>query len=826
MIYPESFENKVGFDRVKAAVQEKCQTWQAKARIEDIAFLTDRIEIVRLLATTEEMKSILIMENFPDRGYVDIDKALPKFRTPGAYLEAAELHNLRTALATMGRICAFFHDRRKEAYPSLAALVRAVQPMPELIEAIDDILDNRGLILDKASEQLYGIRMNIQSTRALIQKRVQAIYKRAHQEGLIDGQLGLTMRNGHHVLPVIASFKRRLKGVVVDASASGRTVFIEPLEIIELNNKIRELEFAEQREIIRILMAITNEMRPSSSNIEMLCNLLIEFDFIRAKAAYAIDTRAGAPFVVKELKIDLLRARNPLLIQSLSNERKEIVPLDIRLNKLQRILIVSGPNAGGKSVCIKTVGLLQYMLQCGLLIPASENSEVGVFKNIFIDIGDGQSIENDLSTYSSHLRDMKFFVERATPHTLIMIDEFGTGTDPAIGGAIAEAVLSNILKKGAFGLITTHYSNLKYFASTTEGVANGSMGFDVERLRPLFKLEIGAPGSSYAFEIARKIGVPEEILIDAERKVGKKSMKLETSKETIDRDRQELEAKLERAKLREAQLEEMCEKYHQELLTVKETRKKLIADAKAEAKAILASVNKTIENTIKTIKESQADSEQTKAARNEIEALKESVATDAAEDKALEQRIAEVDKRRRRLGKGGGEAVAGGGSAGGKNAANEEIARGTRIKIIGHKSVGEVVSISGSNVVAAIGSMIVHVPIDRVSALSNEEYRKMVKQNIPLPSYNSELSMKRLNFKPVLDLRGENVASAVEQTIALIDEAIMCEVNEVRIIHGKGNGILKTEIRRSLRSLATPLQFADEIEEAGGAGITVITLGK
>ncbi|MDR2423246.1 MAG: Smr/MutS family protein [Prevotellaceae bacterium] len=816
MFYPENFEQKVGFDKVKAAVQVKCQTWKAKQQVEEIVFLTNRNAIELLLQQTAEMKSILMMEAFPDRGYVDIDKSMPKLKTEGAYFEASEVDLLRTALTTMGRICAFFTDVRKEKYPLLARMAGRVKPMPELIEEIDKILDRHGLILDNASKTLYGIRMNIKATRALIQKRIQAIYKKAHQDGLIDGQLGLTIRNGHHVVPVIASFKRRLKGIVVDASASGRTVFIEPLEIVELNNKIRELEFAEQREIIHILTVITASMRPSAHNIELLCNLLVEFDFIRAKAAYAIDTWAGKPLIVQDLQIELMKARNPLLIQTLSKEKKEIVPLNITLNRKQRILIVSGPNAGGKSVCIKTVGLLQYMMQCGLLIPASENSEMGVFKNIFIDIGDGQSIENDLSTYSSHLRDMKFFVERATPHSLIMIDEFGSGTDPSIGGAIAEAVLAHILKRGAFGLITTHYSNLKYFAATTDGVVNGSMLFDSEQLRPLFKLEIGKPGSSYAFEIARKIGLSEEILLEAEKKAGKKSMNMDIPADADDRNRKSMEKKLEQIKLRESQLDELTEKYHQELQNIKETRKKLIADAKAEAANILATANRTIENTVKTIKEAQAAGDTVKAARSEIEALKEAVANDVTADKSIEKEIEKVEKYLNHRGKATPPA---------KSPPTEgAIERGMWIQITGQKAAGEVISVNDNNVIAAIGSLIVHVPLNKVSPLSSDEYRKAVKQNTPSTTYNSEMWLKRLNFKPVLDLRGENAVNAVEQTIAFIDEAIMCEVNEVRILHGKGNGILKTEIRRCLQSISDNIHFSDEIEEAGGAGITVVRL--
>ncbi|MDR0384967.1 MAG: endonuclease MutS2, partial [Prevotellaceae bacterium] len=654
MIFPESFEQKTGFDKVRYFVQGRCVTQSAKEKAKLAGFSGDRGKIIRLLSQTAEMKIICMMDNsFPDSGYVDIGHLLSKIKTAGNYLEPSELLNLKTALITIGRISLYF--KKKEEYPALKALVAAATQdscgekyfMSTIVDEIDRITDNYAQIKDSASPALYEIRKDIRSKQSIVGKRIQSILKSAQNEGIVDSESGITMRGGHAVIPVPAMNRRKLKGLVTGESSTGRTVFIEPEEVVELNNSIRELEFAERREIVKILVAITDFMRPSYESIAAVGDILAEIDFIRGKACYAIETDAGMPIISDELQMCLRKAKHPVLMKALAKEKKEVVPLDINLDCNRRILLVSGPNAGGKSVCIKTAGLLQYMLQCGFLIPASESSETGIFRNIFIDIGDEQSLENDLSTYSSHLTAMKVFMKNADEHTLVLIDEFGTGTEPSAGGAIAEAVLVEILKKKAFGLITTHYTSLKHFAASAEGIVNGAMLFDTRNIRPLFKLETGIPGSSFAFEIARKIGLPENVLKNAESKLGCEQVKMEKSIREISRDKKYWESKRDNIRKTGKKLEELTEKYEKELSEIKEMRKKLISEAKEEAKEILASVNREIENTIKTIKESQADRKKTAIARNKLEELKQSIANNDFIDSRMECEMRKIKNRKR-----------------------------------------------------------------------------------------------------------------------------------------------------------------------------------
>lgn len=820
MIYPDSFEIKTGFDKIKTFVQNKCVTQSAKDKVASVKFLTSRERVITLLSLTAEMKTICMLDDsFPDSGYVDTFRFLPKIKTTGGYLETIELADLRTALDTTRKISSFFKRKEDSEYPALKELVAPVNLLPVVVEQIDRIIDRFGKIKDNASPELHTIRREIHAKQSTVSKRMQSILKAAQNEGIVDTESGINMRDGHAVIPVLAMNKRKIKGLVVGESSTGRTVFIEPMEVVELNNDIRELEFSEQREIVKILITTTDFLRPYYDDIAVAGDILTEIDFIRAKAYYAIEIEAGIPLVTRELQINLRKARHPLLMRALAKEKKQVVPLDVYLNQSQRILLISGPNAGGKSVCIKTVGLLQYMMQCGFLIPASEVSEVGIFHRIFIDIGDEQSLENDLSTYSSHLTNMKFFMKNADDKTLILIDEFGTGTEPSAGGAIAEAVLTDILEKQSFGLITTHYTNLKYFASSAEGIINGAMLFDTQHIQPLFKLETGIPGSSFAFEIARKIGLPEDVLKDAESKLGTKQVKMEKSLREIARDKRYWESKRDRIRKTDKHLEELSEKYEKELTELKETRKKLINEAKEEAKKILANVNKEIENTIRTIKESQADKEKTRIARNKLEALKQDVEDTGFTDKRIEREMQKVKERqeKRKNKKDNGEPT--------ETSIEEQVKDtplqvGDKVNIKGQLTSGEVLSVSENNVAVAVGNIIMNVAPNRVMKISQTAYKNAVKQN-RAHSQNSELSVKRLNFKTQIDVRGERTINALETVIEFIDEAMVLGMNEVRILHGKGTGILKEEIRRYLKTIGG-LRFYDEKEELGGAGITVV----
>jgi DNA mismatch repair protein MutS2 len=830
MIYPESFEEKTGFDKVRVSVQDRCATQSAKEKAGAAAFSGDRTKITRSLMQTAEMKTICMMDDsFPNTGYVDTSSFLPKIKTEGDYLNASELLDLKVALLTVNYISLYFHKKGDE-YPALKTLVSTAildshgerRFMSAVIDEISKIINDYGQIYDNASPKLCEIRKTIFSKQSLVSKRMQSVLKSAQNEGIVDSEAGVTVRDGHVVIPVPATNKRKLKGIVVGESLTGRTVFVEPMDVVELNNSIRELEFEEQREIVRILITVTGFMRPSYENIALAGDILTEIDFVRAKAFYAIETGAGMPVVTGELRIYMKKAKHPVLMKALAKEKKEIVPLDIDLDCDRRILLVSGPNAGGKSVCIKTVGLLQYMMQCGFLIPASESSEMGIFKRIFIDIGDEQSLENDVSTYSSHLTNMKIFMKNADEHTLILIDEFGTGTEPSAGGAIAEAVLADILKKKSFGVITTHYTNLKYFASSSEGIINGAMLFDTQQIQPLFKLEMGIPGSSFAFEVARKIGLPENVLKEAESKLGNKQVKMEKSLREIARDKKYWASKRDRIRKTDKKLDELSEEYEKELIEIKEMRKKLISDAKEEARKILASTNREIENTIRTIRESQADKEKTRLARNKLNDLKKTVAVDEFIDSRVDREMQKIQKRREQKKDNKPNSV--------PEPVNQPVAKitgnclspGDKVKINEQSVIGEVISVGNNNIAVALGNLIMNVVPQKVEKISPRESPKTEQ---PRPSsITSELLVKRLNFKSTLDVRGERTINALEQVSAFVDEAIMLGVTEIRILHGKGNGILKEEIRRFLKTFGNMLTFSDEEEEAGGAGITVIKM--
>jgi DNA mismatch repair protein MutS2 len=830
MIYPESFEQKTGFDKVRIFVRNRCVTQSAKDKAELADFSCDRERIVRLLSQTSEMKTIcMIDDSFPDSGYVDTAHFLPKINTIGNYLEPLELLDLKTALVTVNRISLYF-DKKGEEYPTLQSLVSYIvysdsdgaRFIPAIINEIDRIIDDHGQVNDNASPDLYEIRKSIRSKRSTAGRRIQSIFKSAQNEGVVDSESGITMRDGRAVIPVPAMNKRKLKGLVVGESSTGRTVFIEPMEVIELNNSIRELEFAEQREIVKILVHAADFMRPSYDDIAVAGDTLAEIDFIRGKAYHAIETGAGMPVITDELRMCLKKAKHPVLMRALAKEKKEVVPLDINLTCDSRILLISGPNAGGKSVCLKTAGLLQYMLQCGFLIPASESSEMGIFRNILIDIGDEQSLENDLSTYSSHLTSMKIFMKNADKYSLVLIDEFGTGTEPSAGGAIAEAVLTDILEKKAFGLITTHYTSLKYFASSTEGIVNGAMLFDSQLIQPLFQLETGIPGSSFAFEIARKIGLPENVLKEAESKLGNKQVKMEKSIREISRDKKYWETKRDHIRKTDKKLDELSEKYEKELTEIKEMRKKLIDEAKDEAKKMLASVNREIENTIRTIKESQADKEKTKIARTKLDELKSTIADSEFSDSKIECEIRKIKNRKEQKNNMQNEPDSTSEQAGQTNAktTDNRLSLGDKVKITGQYATGEVISVGNNNIAVIFGNIIMNVAPDRIEKISRDERRKT--ENTQTSSVTSELLKKRLNFKSVLDVRGERTFEAIEQVTSYIDEAIMLGISEVKILHGKGNGILKEEIRRYLKTFGNILNFDDEHEESGGAGITVV----
>ena len=645
MTYPQNFEEKIGFDKIRHFISERCLSTLGSERVNEMKFLTSCDTIERLLRETEEFTRILQSEDdFPADYFFDIRPSLQRVRIEGTFLDETELFNLRRSLETIRNIVGYFITEEGEEclYPHLQALATDVVVFPQLLTRIDQIIDKFGHIKDNASPELAQIRRELNHTLSGISRSLNIILRNAQNEGIVDKEVAPTLREGRLVIPVIPAHKRRIKGIVHDESASGKTVYIEPAEVVEANNRIRELEGEERREIMRILTLFTDELRPHLPDIAYSYEFLADIDFIRAKALFSLETNALLPHFEKCRQIEWYHAVHPLLYLALKKQNKSVVPLDITLTPEQRILLISGPNAGGKSVCLKTTGLLQYMLQCGLLIPVYENSHAGIFDHIFIDIGDEQSIENDLSTYSSHLTNMKYFVKNCNEGTLLLIDEFGGGTEPQIGGAIAEVLLDRFNRKGAYGVITTHYQNLKQFAKDTPGIINGAMLYDRHMMQPLFKLSIGNPGSSFAIEIARKIGLPEDVIADASEKVGSDYIDMDKYLQDIVRDKRYWENKRQNIRQREKQLEELTRKYSDDLQEIEKERKRILKEAKQKAEQLIAESNARIENTIRTIKEAEAEKERTKAARQALHSFKDELSNDEENNDAISRKIAKI----------------------------------------------------------------------------------------------------------------------------------------------------------------------------------------
>ena len=633
-------ESKLGFDRIRAMIADRCSTDYASGKVMEEAFSTSADIIRRRLLLTDEMRLVLMFEEgFPTTGYIDAIHFLEPLGKEGTRIDVLSLGKLKTLLDTTRRIVHFFSSIKDGIYPNLKGLARSVSVFPEVQRRIEQILDKYGDVKDSASDTLFDIRKSLRNKEGAISKKAAAILSQAQASGLADSDAGVTVREGKYLIPVATSSKRKMNGFVYGESASGKTSFIEPAELIELENEIAELHFAETREIERILLEFTEFLRPYVPELMGSAAFVGEIDFLMAKARTALDLRAGMPVIADDGVLNLRKARHPLLEKALEKEGRSIVPQTVVLNPEKHILLISGPNAGGKSVCLKTVGLLQYMFQWGMLIPTSESSEMPVFERIAVSIGDDQSLENDLSTYSSFLSDMKEMLSYADARTLILIDEFGSGTEPAAGGAIAEAILAELDRRGAYGVITTHYTNLKLYASGADtGVINGAMLFDAAKIEPLFVLETGLPGNSFAFELARKMRLPENIVKDAENRAGEEFVGIERNLRTIARNRRKLDEKLQKIKHTDKALDALTDKYQKELADIKSKRKAILEEAKAQAEDIVKGAGAQVEKTIRDIKEAQAAKEETKAAREElpgvigaIEKRKEKERTDRAE---------------------------------------------------------------------------------------------------------------------------------------------------------------------------------------------------
>lgn len=821
MIYPKHFEEKTGFDKVRLFVASNCLSPLGKDRVDAMAFSNDFRTIHTWLSQTAEFVRILQGdEEFPANNFFDVRYSLRRIRPEGTWLDEKEIFDLKRSLITIADILRFLHPQGSDElkYPALAELAGDTMVFPLLVRRIDTLLDKFGKMKDSASDRLLQSRREMTATMSSISRNLQSILRTAQAEGVVDKDVAPTMRDGRLMIPVAPAFKRKIKGIVHDESASGKTVFIEPEVVVEANNRIRELEAEERREIVRILTEFTSEVRPLIGDILHSYEFLAEIDFIRAKALFAQQIHGVMPVVEDRQGLDWSRAIHPLLFLSLQKQGKEVVPLDIELRADdRRILLISGPNAGGKSVCLKTVGLLQYMLQCGLLPSMDESSRMGIFDSIFIDIGDEQSIENDLSTYSSHLTHMKFFLRNGSPRTMLLIDEFGSGTEPQIGGALAEALLKRFNENGCFGIITTHYQNLKHFAEDTPGIVNGAMLYDRHLMMPLFRLAIGHPGSSFAIEIARKIGLPEAVIADASAKVGEDYINMDKYLQDIVRDKRYWETKRQNIRQREKRLEDITSRYEKDLADIHAQRKEILAKAKEDADRLLREANARIENTIREIREAQADKEQTKLARRSLEDFKSSVHDKPDDNDAIARKMQQLRDRAARKQQ---KAV-----LPKPRPEDEPLKPGDAVRLKGQTSAGEVIEVAGNQATVAFGMIKSTVKLDRLERVSrNQLKREAQKATFLSEQTTDEMHEKRLNFKQEIDIRGMRGDEALQTVTYFIDDAIQVGAQRVRILHGTGTGILRQLVRQYLATVPGVRNFHDEHVQLGGAGITVVEL--
>ena len=834
-------EQKIGFDRIRQIISDRCSTEYAAERTATECFSTDLSVIRKRLLLTDEMRLIMMFEDsFPSGGFIDCIGFLKPLEMSSSAIDLISIRKLRTMLDTLRKVTSFFSGVKDEVYPNLKRMASPIMGFPEVQRRIDLIIDRYGEVKDTASDELYEIRKSLRDKEGAISRRMSAILKKAQEEGIVDSDAGVSIRDGKMLIPVSAANKKRIPGFIYDESASGKTAFIEPAEVVELDNQIKELKFSEQREVMRILFEFTEFLRPYIPDLTDAARYLGEIDFLMAKAQIALDFIAGMPVISENGEMNLRKARHPLLERTLKKEKKEIVPLTATLTRDKHILLISGPNAGGKSVCLKTVGLLQYMFQWGMLIPTSETSELMIFDRIMVDIGDDQSIDNDLSTYSSFLVNMKDMLAKADNRTLVLIDEFGSGTEPAAGGAIAEAILSEFDKRGAYGVITTHYTNLKLYASANTGVMNGAMMFDVKNIAPMFKLEMGLPGNSFAFELARKMGLPENIIKDAENRAGEEFVGIERNLRKIARNRKALDEKLERIRNTDKTLENITDKYQKELQQIRSLKKDILDQARKEAEEIIKGANRQVENTIKTIKEAQAEKETTQEARKELQgfmsilaARKEKEQKD--KDDYIERKIQQIDARRERQKQRKAQRA--------DDKAQQEMREqqaeqerleafrsaplkvGEKVRIKDNGMVGEVTKVSAKAVVVIIGNISSKMPHDKVERITSNEFKSAVKEvarPVSAIKVDSSINERKLNFSTEIDVRGERLNDAVEKVTRYVDDAIMLGVSNVRIIHGKGTGVLRDELQKLLRTMPGVASVRDEHIQFGGTGVTIV----
>lgn len=810
MTYPDNFESKIAFNLIRNLLKNKCIGEKAKEFVDEIYFLNSKEEIEILLYETEEMKMIcLLKDNFPSNFYPHIDDFCQKLKIDNFTGQLFEFINLKIILENVKNILNFFKNIEDNSYPFLNKKIKNIVFPKFIYDRLDQIISKNGTIKDNATSELKKIRLDLSIRQNSVSKKITSILNYVKEESWVAKDLSVTIVNGRLVIPIETTYKRKIQGLIHDESATGKTTYIEPQEIVAINNEIRELEIAENREVQKILIELTNDIRPYCNEIILLKNFIAEIDFIRAKALFAIDIDAIRPQVIEIPCIDIIRAKHPILYINLKKEKKEVVPISIQLNNINRILIISGPNAGGKSVALKTIAILVYMLQCGLLVPVSGTSVFGIFNDIFIDIGDQQSIENDLSTYSSHLQNMKFFLKNTNINTLFLIDEFGSGTDPIIGGILAESILSELNNKSSFGVITTHYSNLKSFAANTPGLHNAAMLVD-NKLQPSFIIEFGIPGSSYALEIAKRIGLPEIIIENTKNKCDNAQFSFDKILKKALKDKRYWENKRLQIRQLEKKLQDIYQKHLDELEILKSKKRKIIDDAIIEARNLLDESNKKIENTIKEIKEAAADKNRTKEIRQKLENYKKEFLDKT--NNILDLDI-NTEKLKQKIKKENNITIV-------ENVDFEnKINIGSKVILKGKDTIGEVIDMSDKKAVVTFGNIFTTVEFSQLEKI-NLANHKNKNCNSTYSNFNKIL----LNFNPNLDVRGLNSEDAINRVILFVDEAVMLRFKEIRILHGKGNGILRINIRNFLNSLDSVEKCYSENIQFGGDGITIVKL--
>lgn len=813
--YPPSIEAKIGFSAVREMVAACCVSPLGRRRVEEMTFSPDFDTVDSRIGAVAEMMAIITSgEAFPLNHVYDLEPQIRSLRAAGSHIGEADALLLRNSLATASDIASFFathtSDDGTPEFPRLAVTASRIGELHRPVAAIDRIVDRTGIVKDTASPELGRIRSAIASMSGTINSVMRRVMSRAVNEGYLEADASPSVRDGRLVIPVAPMNKRRIPGIVHDESASGKTVFIEPAEVVEVNNRLRQLQLDERREILRILVELADVLRPYMPQMLDAVDTLADFDFIHAKARFAIDTDASVPHIIDGMQLELYRACHPVLQASLRRQGKEIVPLDIRLTPEQRILVISGPNAGGKSVALKTVAIVQYMLQCGLMPSVAENSHFGIVDGIMVDIGDDQSIEDDLSTYSSHLRNLRQFLLRGTDRTIVLIDEFGSGTEPQMGGAIAQAVLEEFNRKGMWGIVTTHFHNLKQFASETPGLVNGSMQYDRQKMRPLFRLSIGSPGSSFALEIARTTGLPDAIVKKAEEIAGSDLVNLDRYLLDIARDRRYWENKRMAIRQKEKKIDDVLTRSETDAEELRRSRREILDDARRQAKEIIEGSNAAVERTIHDIRRAQADREATLEARRRL--AQERTVLEAATD----EQHPLLGKTRKKKKKEPAKPV---------SAAQRPIAVGDNVVLAdGSKTVGTVLEISGKKATVAFGAIKTRVDLDRL-AHTDRQIPKASKAATFVSATTADSSRERqLNFKQEIDVRGYRADEAVQAVTYYIDDAVQFGAGRVRILHGTGTGALRQYIRQYLSTVPSVESYADEDVRFGGAGITVVNL--